>query len=251
MGIRLEQPGAAKAAAGAGAAIGKGKRAEEDRARAEREQARAQQIAAQQEARKAAMKWEQEKMAMRSQQDFQQELTAKQWEFEKFNRAKAWEIDKLEIRSRMDFEQDEKKRIQEIDAFINGVESIKKSDTIDDEGKKRALYSWANKYPDVEEAAQYLGYDPRTPKETEPSFAQMKAAAKYMEETELGWKERHLPKILGGRELTETEIQLRAEAEEILIPTGTISSVEPIYQENKRTGQKRVSEDGGRTWRIL
>ncbi len=158
MGIRLEQPGAAAAAAGAGAAIGKAKRAEEDRARAEREQARAQQISAQQEARKAAMKWEQEKMAMRSQQDFQQELTAKQWEFEKFNRAKAWEIDKMELSSRMDFERDEKKRAQEIDAFINGVESIKKSDTIDDEGKKRALHNWANKYPDVEDAAQYLGY---------------------------------------------------------------------------------------------
>lgn len=57
MGIRREQPGAAKAAAAAGTIVGRAKRAEEDRARAEREQARAAAEAMQRQARQDEMKW--------------------------------------------------------------------------------------------------------------------------------------------------------------------------------------------------
>jgi len=113
MGIRITQPGESKAAAQAGTAIGKGKRAEEDRARAEREQARAAQMAAQQEARKAAMQWEQEKMAFRSQQDFQKELRDKQRTIDMEGRAKDWEVEKMALRSQQEFA-DELKKTQSI-----------------------------------------------------------------------------------------------------------------------------------------
>ena len=248
MGITIRQPGESAAAAKAGTIVGKGKRAEEDRARAEREQARADQMAAQREARNAAMRWEQEKMAMRSQQDFQQELAAKQWDYEKFNRAKAWEIEKMEIASRNDFQQEEKERAEKQAKTAAGLKAIRESDNIflTPEAKKKAEFDFKFK--------QKQGFYPPKEAGKEATFAQKKAAAEYIKETELGWRKRNFPKGLGGKELTKVEQQLRAEAESILsenIPTGTISNVEPIYQENKRTGQKRVSYDGGRTWQIL
>jgi len=112
MAIRITQPGEAKAAATAGAMIGKGKRAEEDRARAEREQARAQQMAAQQAARQAALEWEQQKMMLNSQQDFAHEMRMRQVGLEAEARAREWQVEKMELASRMDFEQEEKERLR-------------------------------------------------------------------------------------------------------------------------------------------
>lgn len=128
MAIRREQPGAAKAAATAGTAIGKAQRAEEDRARVEREQARANAEATQRKARQTAMDWELQKMQMRSQQDFQQEQTEKQWDYERFNRAKAWDIEKMELRSRMDFEQEEQERVREMSRIDAKILALKKAE---------------------------------------------------------------------------------------------------------------------------
>lgn len=147
MGIKITQPGEAAAAAKTGTIIGKGKRAEEERARAEREQARAQQVQAQQAARKAALEWEQQKMAMRSQQDFQQELAAKQWDYEKFNRAKAWEIEKMETASRLDFQQEEKERAEKQAKTAAGVKAIRESTDIypDQAAKDKAEFDFVFK----------------------------------------------------------------------------------------------------------
>jgi hypothetical protein len=128
MAIRKEQPGAAKAAATAGTAIGAAAREKEDRARVEREQARADQEAAQRKARQTAMAWELQKMRMRSEQDLQQELRTTQYSLDRFNRAKDWDIEKMELRSRMDFQQEEEERIREmgqIDADIRAVKKLK------------------------------------------------------------------------------------------------------------------------------
>ncbi len=128
MAIRKEQPGASKAAAATGAAIGTAAREKEDRARVEREQARADQEAAQRQARQAAMKWDLQKMQMRSQQEFEQELRTTQYGLDRFNRAKEWDIEKMELRSRMDFQQEEESRIREmgqIDAKIMAVKKTK------------------------------------------------------------------------------------------------------------------------------
>lgn len=119
MGIKLEQPGAAKAAAVAGAAVGEGQRAVEDRARIERQQARAIQREAQQNAQQTAMAWELRKMQLRSEQDFAQELSDRQWETDKFDRAKKWDVEKMEIRSRIDFEDEEKERRRKLDIIQN------------------------------------------------------------------------------------------------------------------------------------
>jgi len=112
MAIRLEQPGAAKAAATAGTMIGQGKRAEEDRARAQQEALQQQQIAAQQSARQVSLEWEQQKMLLNSQQDFahQQRLTQARLDAEA--RAREWEVEKMELHSRMDFEQEEQDRLR-------------------------------------------------------------------------------------------------------------------------------------------
>jgi hypothetical protein len=113
MGITRQQPGAAKAAIATGVVIGGAAREKEDRARAERQQAQA----AQAKARQTAMDWELQKMQMRSEQDFQQELTDRQWDNEQFNRAKKWDIEKMELRSRMDFEIEEKERQRKLDVI--------------------------------------------------------------------------------------------------------------------------------------
>ena len=148
MAIVREQPGASKAAAQAGTAIGKAKGTERSLASAERKSAMAMQIGAQQVARKAALDWEQEKMAMRSQQDFQQELAEKQWDYEKFNRAKAWDLEKMEIASRNDFQQEERERQEKLNKWMLGRKAIEDSDTVyhTQEQKDEALWKWDTKH---------------------------------------------------------------------------------------------------------
>jgi len=126
MGIRREQPGAAKAAATAGAAIGKAERAKEDRARAEREQARADQEAAQRAAQQKAMEFELFKMEQRSMQDFQQELRDKQYRFDEINTAKEWDIEKKRRHSEIDFEIEEKERLRQKQEISNKRTAIEK-----------------------------------------------------------------------------------------------------------------------------
>lgn len=175
MGIRIEEPGAAKAAAQAGAIIGRGKRAQEERARTEREQAREQSQAAKVADRHAALEWERAKMQMRSQQIFQQELADKQHDYDKFNRAKDWAIEKMDIASRNDFMQEEKERQQKIDKWQIGRKAIEDSDNIyhTQAQKDEALWKW-----DVKHKTGLL--PPAAPKaETvrKPSPTQIKAAA--------------------------------------------------------------------------
>jgi hypothetical protein len=125
MAIEIRQPGAAKAAAQAGTIIGKGKRAEKEQVIAEQRRQQQVNIKARRAAEERAMQWELEKMEMRSQQEFQQELAAKQWEYERFNRAKAWEIEKMEMASRMDFqreEQDRQTKLSRIDTQKAAIE---------------------------------------------------------------------------------------------------------------------------------
>lgn len=251
MAIVKRQPGEAKAAAQAGAVIGAGQRATEERARAERAERQKEQIAAQREQRKAAMKWELKKMQMRSEQDFQQELADRQWDFEKYNRAKAWEIEKMELTSQLDFEKEEKKRSQRMEEGEIGLKQIEKAiesgQISGDEPRiveRREYYT--DKAAGVTAPLQGLYNIPQEKEEKEPTFYQKKAAAEYLEKTKQNWWEK-----FRGKEFPPEEAQVRAEAEELLFPTGTISSIEPIYQENKRTGQKRVSYDGGKTWQLL
>lgn len=165
MPIRIEQPGAAKAAAKAGVAIGKGKRAEEDRARAEREQARAQQVAAQQSARKAALEWEQQKMLFNSQQDFAHEMRMKQSQLEKEARAEEWQVEKMELASRMDFEQDEKERLRIKAEYTAGRDTLdKKKDTMPEGEYERALFRLDSIYAPkgVDTAVEGLGFKEQT-----------------------------------------------------------------------------------------
>lgn len=229
MAIKITQPGEAKAAAQAGIAVGKAKGAEREEARAEREQARGEQIAARQAARKAALEWEQQKMLLNSQQDFAHEMRMRQAQLDKEARAQEWQVEKMELASRIDFEQDEKERIRRKAEYTAGRDNINENENLTDTQKADANFRLSSRYPDIPEAAAGLGIKPE--KQPSISFAAKKAAAKYLEETELGWKERYMPGFLGGRELTETEVQLRAEAEGIL--TGSVAEEVNIRPESE------------------
>lgn len=165
MAIRIEQPGAAKAAAQAGTVIGKGKRAEEDRARAEREQARAQQVKAQQQARQAALEWEQQKMLLNSQQDFAHEMRLKQAGLDKEARAQEWQTEKMELASKFDFEQEEKERLRRTATYNAGKETIENNEGLTNMQKAAANFNLSIRYTDIPEAAAGLGMKPETGKQ--------------------------------------------------------------------------------------
>jgi hypothetical protein len=127
MGIKIRQPGEVTVAGQAAVAAGRAKGATQKQVMAERKQARTEQIQAQRTARKTAIDWELQKMQMRSQQDFQQELADKQWEYDKFNRAQAWQIEKMEMASRMDFEREERNRQKRLDELDSADAAIDKA----------------------------------------------------------------------------------------------------------------------------
>lgn len=127
MGIRREQPGAAKAAAAAGTAIGTGEKAIRQQAEAATIKRQQMQIKAREQAEQRAMQWETDKMQLRSQQEFEQELRTRQYDLDRFNRAKEWDIEKMELRSRMDFEQEEQERVREIGRVDAKILAVKKA----------------------------------------------------------------------------------------------------------------------------
>ena len=164
MGIRLEQPGAAKAAATAGAMVGKSERAKEDRARAEQQRQQAESIATQQSARQMAMQWEQEKMMLNSQQDFAHEMRMRQAGLDAEARAREWEVEKMELHSKFDFEQDEKERLRRKAEYTAGRDSIDKNEGLTDGQKNTANFLLSTKYSDLSEAATGLGLKPESKK---------------------------------------------------------------------------------------
>jgi len=151
MAIRIEQPGAAKAAAQVGAIIGKGRRAEEERARAER-----------QTARQAAQEWELQKMALNSQQDFAHEMRMRQAGLDAEARAREWQVEKMEIASRMDFEQEEKERLRIKAEYAAGRDTLdKKKEEMPAGEYERALFRLDSIYAPkgVDAAVEGLGFD--------------------------------------------------------------------------------------------
>lgn len=137
MPIRIEQPGAAKAAATAGTIIGKGQRAEEDRARAEREQARAQAEAAQKQARQVAMDWELQKMQINSQRAFERELRVEDYRLMAEDRAAERAVERIEFSKDLEFQyetQERQRKRSVLDASEAGLDnSIEKGEHTEDE----------------------------------------------------------------------------------------------------------------------
>lgn len=115
MSIVIRPKGEARAAAEAGKIIGK--------AEAKRQQ---QQIDAELASQKKAQEWELEKLALRSQQDFQHELRLRQINLEKEARAEEWEIEKMQRASLLDFEMEEKERLKKLEEITNSINAIQK-----------------------------------------------------------------------------------------------------------------------------
>ncbi len=279
MAIRKEQPGAAKAAAVAGTAIGQAKRAEEDRARVEREQARADQEAAQRQARQTAMAWDLQKMQLRSQQEFEQELRTTQYGLDRFNRAKEWDIEKMELRSRMDFQQEEEERIREtgrIDADIRAVKKLKDTEftgrefeyesmLFDLEQQKLGIKN-PRRLPDPQVAERAESRETRAEDTAQraqevhearldkgPSMVDKRWAIKFLADNPKPWffddeetaEGRKIAREILGSDASTVEDATRT-MNEVSVPPADIK-----YQQNRRTGQKRVSYDGGKTWQNL
>lgn len=126
MGIRKEQPGASKAAATAGIAIGESQKAIREQALAAQKQAQQATLKAREASEQRAMQWEVEKMQFRSQQDFEQELRRNQFSYDRENRAQEWDIEKMTLASQADFEREERKRNQSITEGENGLAALKR-----------------------------------------------------------------------------------------------------------------------------
>ncbi len=126
MGISIEQKGAVEAATAAGRATGSTAKKVREQAISAQEASRTQAIAEQRrfqqtnlDARRVAedraMKWELEKMELRSKQSFAQELRREQFSYDRENRAEEWAIEKMTIASRLDFAASEKERTRELE----------------------------------------------------------------------------------------------------------------------------------------
>ena len=266
MGIRREQPGAAKAAATAGVAVGKAERAKEDRARAEREQARADQEAAQRAAQQKAMEFELFKMEQRSMQDFQQELRDKQYRFDEINTAKEWDIEKKRRHSEIDFEIEEKERLRQKQEISNKRAAIEKdiaSGKSTKEEHELALFNLdrdeyaidvgaargapltqmpgdqgiearaQGRYEMAQEAAGRAKKTAQRAQEAHEarmmdgiSFAEKRAAEKYLSEHP---EANWLEKLLPGGKgpLSDQTKKLKAEAEQILTETSIVNAPTP------------------------
>ncbi len=144
MGIRVTQKGAGALASKAGSIVGASQKSKQEQAAKEQEQRDALQahtrlveIKARSDIEEASIKWEGEKIKMRSQQEFAQELRDRQYELDRFNRAKEWDIEKITLRSQMDFQREEGKRsesMQEGEVGLKGIDkAIEKGEISGDE----------------------------------------------------------------------------------------------------------------------
>ncbi len=124
MAIRKEQPGAARAAAAAGTAIGESQKAIREQAIAAQQASQQATLKAREASEQRALAWDVEKLEIRSRQEFEQELRRNQFVYDKENRAQEWEIEKLTIASQMDFERDEKKRQTKLDRIDSSWAAI-------------------------------------------------------------------------------------------------------------------------------
>lgn len=216
MGVTSKSLGDAAAAGAAGTIIGQSQKRETES-----------QMMAAQAAQERAMAFELEKMEMRSRQDFEQELRMRQFDYEKFNRAKEWEMEKMEIASRLDFEREEKDRQRKIDNADNAIEAIQKKITAGEYSADDKRIQNFLLYYEMEK----LGADAPTP----TSFIQP-------------------PRSTQDDSLTNMINSLTGADTENVAPMNSAGTTEtpdpfqPITAVNDETGERMISRDGGKTW---
>ena len=258
MGIKIVH-GTPSAYTELGKLAGQAEKRKEEIARSEREIERGEQVAAQirsmkfqeeqnqlqeeaaKRARQVAQEWEIQKMSLNSQQQFQHELRLNQTELDREARSKEWELKKMEIRSYMDFQKEEQDRSLGINRTQNEIDQIEK--------EIKSGKSITGQEPQVVQKleqlkATLLSYktgqriQPYAPKEEKPlTYGRQKAELESAMELEsytqqdlidLGLNPAEFPGV-GGNQIQE---------------------IKPIYQRSKKTGQIRVSYDGGVTWQV-
>lgn len=245
--MKIPAKGATARAALAGKLVGQAQAYQRDIQRAERMQERLMSIAAQKE------------MAAYSQQvALERTKFNATIGFEKEKRAQLWEIEKMELRSRVDFQKEEMGRLKKESEYERGIELIRDTTNLTDSQKEDAFFKLQMHHA--------TGYVPSIPAEREereergPSETEIARAVKFLSEWEepgkLGGLAHKLTRgFLGAEPPTEGERKLKTHYEK-LIEEGfeaepTLPTNKPIYQENVKTGERRVSYDGGKTWQMI
>lgn len=249
MGIRREQPGAASAAATTGSLIGQAQKAEESRAAARQKASQERQIKASEDAQTRAMQWETDKMAMRSQQGFQEELRQEQFQLDKVQRAREWDVEKMEIASRLDFDREEKDRqikLERIDTQIAAIDKEVESGRVDTNSPEIVQRRFdLNRQRDAAFAGTRAGVgkapsivtEPRTPQAPwfyQPEYAGTPEATKAQKRYEEGLppKERserqQLIDIVGDWAKDLSLPDLKSEAQQLGMGLGTPENIEDI-----------------------
>ena len=222
MAIRIEQPGASESAARAGSIIGKGQRAAEDRARAEREMVRKEEEKARAKAQKISLEWELQKMADQSRRAYEREMRQEDYRLAAEDRAAAWEIEKMELTSRHDFEQEEQERMQNLSRIDAKILALKKA----------------------QEDKQFTGREPEYQSmlfnlEQQKYGIKNPRALPRQNQSPL---DEYLASLSEGGEINQAEIAAQeTTAKPLMTQTAT----------NPTTGEKLISRDGGNTWEPL
>lgn len=126
MAIRREQPGAAKAAAAAGTAIGAGQKAVHQQAEAAAIKRQQMQVKAREAAEQRAWQWEQQKMEITSQRAFERELRIEDYKLAAEDRAAEGAIERIEFSKDLDFQMEQKEYVRNIERKQTVVDAYEK-----------------------------------------------------------------------------------------------------------------------------
>jgi hypothetical protein len=126
MAIRIEQPGATEAAARTGSILGKAQRAKEERARAEREQARADAAAMQRQARQDEIKFALQKRQIDWQRALVKEQRSEDYRLMAEDRAAERAIERIELSKDLDHQYKEQERQRQRQEINNKRTEIQK-----------------------------------------------------------------------------------------------------------------------------
>jgi hypothetical protein len=253
-----------EAALKAGVAIGRGEKREREEAQAAEDRRQQIEIKAREQAQTRALEWELEKAQLRSQQDFEQELRDRQFEYDKINAAREWHIQKMQLTSQMDFQREETERQTKLGILDAQIEKWKKAlqdskvnlNSTDERIKYENTLSHLQRQRRAVEAG--VPAEPRPLKETH---------------TPLGRERRELTNVLGREMADLMDInELREEATKLgynpdVIDDLDIEDLSGMVEEsptqptpaqiqaaggqivvNKQTGERLVSFDGGDNW---
>lgn len=247
MGIRREQPGAAKAAAVAGTAIGAGQKAVRQQAEAAAIQRQQMQIKAREAAEQRAMQWEQQKMEVNSQRAFERELRQEDYKLAAEDRAAEGIINRMEYAKDLKFQAEIQERQRK-----KGVIQTERDAWIKEEKEGRVTKKeTAAKLSELDDRDRAIDMDetyrPQKPRSAVSQVSEIDATLELESYTqqdliEAGLDPTDFPGIAANEDVVE--VAVREQVTQVEEQGGQVYF-------NKQTGERIVSYDGGDTWESL